>query len=217
MKKTAIILTAILGFSQIAYAADDLQMGVDAFNKKNYAQALKILQPLAEAGNAEAQFTLGAMYGQGTGVERDRAKSLELITKSADQGNLDALERMVMAYAFKPGADDAEVDAIFARALKTYQEEADKGNAKAMNKIAGMHAMGFSFEQSDTEALVWYKKAAELGDATAQFKIGYYFYSGIGGDKKESKAWFEKAAAQGNTEAKEYLDEIAYSEGLNKK
>jgi TPR repeat protein len=217
MKKTAIILTAILGFSQIAYAADDLQMGVDAFNKKNYAQALKILQPLAEAGNAEAQFTLGAMYGQGTGVERDRAKSLELITKSADQGNLDALERMVMAYAFKPGADDAEVDAIFARALKTYQEEADKGNTKAMNKIAGMHAMGFSFEQSDAEALKWYKKAAELGDATAQFKVGYYFYSGIGGDKKESKAWFEKAAAQGKTEAKEYLDEIAYSEGLKNK
>ena len=221
MKKTAIIITAILGFSQIAYAADDLQMGVDAFNKKDYAQALKILQPLADAGDAQAQFTLGAMYGQGMGVDRDRAKSLELVTKSADQGNLDGMERLVMAVAFKPGADDAEVDAIFDRALKLYHAESDKGNTKAMAKIAGMYEMvllpGKSDEESQTEALKWYKKAADLGDATAQFKMGYFFYSGIGGDKKDSKAWFEKAAAQGNTEAKGYLDEIAYSEGLKNK
>ena len=42
---------------------------------------------LSEAGNAEAQFTLGAMYYSGIGVERDEASAILWWTKSADQGN----------------------------------------------------------------------------------------------------------------------------------
>lgn len=206
MKRAAITLLFVFGFSQWANAGDELQSGLDALNNEDYALALEVLQPLSDAGNADAQYALGSMYGQGKGVERDRARSFELIKKSADQGNLDAMERYVAGYAFMPGADDTEVDAVFEQALKLYTQESEKGNTKAMVKMGGMFEMGFGVEESQDEAIAWYKKAAELGDVSAQLKLGQLFMAGVGGDKQDAKAWFEKAAAQGSEAAVDYLD-----------
>ena len=206
IKRVAITVLFTLGFSQVVYASDELQSGLDALDNQDYALALEILQPLSDAGNADAQYALGSMYGTGKGVERDRARSFELIKKSADQGNLDAMERYVAGFAFMPGADDAEVDAVIEQGLKLYTQEADKGNTKAMVKLGGMHEMGFGFEESQDEAIAWYKKAAELGDISAQLKLGQLFMAGVGGNKEDAKIWFEKAAAQGSEVAVDYLD-----------
>ena len=206
IKRVVITVLFTFVFSQLVYASDELQSGLDALNNEDYALALEILQPLSDAGNADAQYALGSMYGTGKGVERDRARSFELISKSADQGNLDAMERYVAGYAFMPGADDAEVDAAIERGLQLYTQEADKGNTKAMVKLGGMHEMGFGVAESQDEAIAWYKKAAELGDVSAQLKLGQLFMAGVGGDKEDARAWFEKAAAQGSEAAVDYLD-----------
>jgi len=206
MKRVAMTALLVFGFSQWVYAGDELQRGLDALNNKNYPLALELLQPLSDAGNADAQYALGSMYGMGKGVERDRAMSMELIKKSADQNNLDAVERYVAAYAFMPGADDAEVDAVIERGLKLYRAESEKGNTKAMVKLGGMYEMGFGVPESYDEAIAWYKKAAELGDVSAQIKLGQLFMAGVGGNKEDARFWFEKAAAQGNEDAVQYLD-----------
>ena len=47
---------------------DDFQDGVDAYDRKDYKTAYKLLLPFAEQGNASAQYNLGGMYDQGQGV-----------------------------------------------------------------------------------------------------------------------------------------------------
>jgi TPR repeat protein len=44
------------------YALANFQDGLNAYNKQDYATALKEWQPLAKQGNADAQNNLGLMY-----------------------------------------------------------------------------------------------------------------------------------------------------------
>ena len=42
-----------------------------AYERGDYAQALKILRPLATKGNADAQYGMGALYYEGKGVTKE--------------------------------------------------------------------------------------------------------------------------------------------------
>jgi len=55
----------------------------------------------------------------------------------------------------------------------------------------------------DKEAAKWYRKAAEQGDATAQYHLGRMYAKGEGVTEnyKESVVWLSRAANQGNAEA----------------
>jgi len=49
----------------------DYQKGLEAYEKQDYATALRELKPLAELGNDEAQNFVGWMYEEGKGVPRN--------------------------------------------------------------------------------------------------------------------------------------------------
>ena len=49
----------------------DLQKGLEAYLKRDYATALRDWKPLAEQGNSSAQSNLGFMYSRGIGVAQD--------------------------------------------------------------------------------------------------------------------------------------------------
>jgi TPR repeat protein len=57
---------------------------------KNAMNAIKKLRSLAEAGNAEAQFYLGAMYAKGHGVPQDAKEAAKWYRKAAEQGVAEA-------------------------------------------------------------------------------------------------------------------------------
>ena len=63
------------------------------------------------------------------------------------------------------------------------------------------------------EAVKWYRKSAEQGNASAQYNLGlcYEFGSGVGKDTSEAVMWYRKAAAQNYERAKERLDALGYS------
>lgn len=64
--------------------------GVAAYNRKDYAAASALFKPLAEQGNAPAQYSLGLMYRNGRGVPKDDQQAVFWYRKAADQGNADA-------------------------------------------------------------------------------------------------------------------------------
>jgi len=64
--KTFLVML-MLSFSHAAIA-DDVEDGVVAAEKGDFATALRLLTPLAEQGDAKAQFNLGLMYRDGNGI-----------------------------------------------------------------------------------------------------------------------------------------------------
>lgn len=80
----------------------DLNSGLGAMERSDYATALKELAPLAERGNAEAQSNLGRMYLYGWGVRKSAAESAKWYRKAAEQG--DAKAQKMLAYLLEQGA-----------------------------------------------------------------------------------------------------------------
>ena len=82
--------------------------------------------------------------------------------------------------------------------------------AEAQTNLGVLYAEGTGVPQSDTEAIAWFLKAAELGNNIAQFNVGisYYLGRGINRDVDESMRWLSLAADQGNEDAAYALDHI---------
>ena len=59
----------MLGLTAPAWAGFD--EGVAAYNRGDFATAIREWRPLAEQGNAKAQYNLGVMYDEGLGVPQD--------------------------------------------------------------------------------------------------------------------------------------------------
>lgn len=79
---------ALFCLHNAAYA--DVQAGVDAWRGGDYAQAISEWQPLADAGDPDAQFNLGQAYKLGRGVPQDMSRARDLFGLAAAQGHLQA-------------------------------------------------------------------------------------------------------------------------------
>ena len=65
-------------------------IAVFAYNHGNYETAFRKFMPLAEHGNAEAQYNIGLMYSEGQGVRQDDAEAMNWCRKAAAQGDMNA-------------------------------------------------------------------------------------------------------------------------------
>ncbi len=71
-----------------------LALGKENFAVHNYDMAYEHLAPLAENGDADAQYALGYTYYNGYGVPRDEAVAVKWIKKAAKQHNLKAVRAL---------------------------------------------------------------------------------------------------------------------------
>ena len=78
-------------------------------------------------------------------------------------------------------------------------KEAQLGNADAQYKIGFMYANGQGTQANDSEALRWYRLAAEAGLTAAQYNLGIMYEDGKGvlADNKEAFKWYSLAAEKG--------------------
>ncbi len=101
----------------------DFQSGVDAYNRGDYDTALKKFLPLANQGDAAAQYFLGGMYAQGKGVLRDYAEAMKWYRLVADQGVAAAQHNLGIISSQGQGVPKDDV-----QAYRWYTLAADQGN-----------------------------------------------------------------------------------------
>ena len=78
----------VLSFVCLATPAwSDYKAGKAAYDRGDYATALREWRPLAEQGNDSAQYFLGVCYANGYGVPKNPEMALHWYRLSADQGN----------------------------------------------------------------------------------------------------------------------------------
>ena len=59
-----------------------------AYQKGDYATALKLMRPLAEKGDASAEYNMGAMYMNSLGVEQDHKQAAKWFQMAAAKNNV---------------------------------------------------------------------------------------------------------------------------------
>src|SRR3954447_2185866 len=94
-----VFLTLVMPGAALADQVSDLSDGLSAYRRHDYVTALRLLRPLADQGNAVAQFSLGFMYAHGRGVSKDDALAAEWFRLAADQGNALAQNNLGVMYA----------------------------------------------------------------------------------------------------------------------
>ena len=100
--------------------------GYQSYLKGDYQAAYEEWLPLAELGDAEAQYNLGVMYDEGAGIIQDLVTAANWYRKAADQGFVDAQTNLGMMYYYGQGIprDHAEAAIWFKRAASQGDHEA---------------------------------------------------------------------------------------------
>lgn len=94
----------------------------------------------------------------------------------------------------------------FRKAFDLWLPLAESGVSQAQSAIAYLYATGLGAVQSDTEALAWFTKAAEEGDADAQNNLGViYAKGGTKATREQAIKWYLEAARRGHRGAQQNL------------
>jgi TPR repeat protein len=102
-------------------------------------------------------------------------------------------------HAFDRGAD-AYGRGDYAMAVREWKPQADKGNALAALRMAGMYVRGEGAAPDDAEAARYYRRAVEFGNAEGQASLGAMYVTGRGvaQDNREAARLFRLAADRGD-------------------
>jgi TPR repeat protein len=97
------VIILVLSFAE-GVAAGPLEDADAAVKRRDYATAVRLIRPLAEQGDASAQYTLGVFYDNGLGVPQDHIRSYMWFDLSAAQGRDGAAAfRDLVARRMTPG------------------------------------------------------------------------------------------------------------------
>ncbi len=81
-----LLIAALMVMLSLPVLAHEIQKGLQAYERGDYATALREWRPLAENGNARAQYRLGYIYHYGHGVPQDYEQAVAWYRKAAEQG-----------------------------------------------------------------------------------------------------------------------------------
>lgn len=173
------------------------------------------LKKAALQGDPEAEYQLAWIYLKDPSISFLKSP-IELLRKSAAQGNTNALKSLALMYEYGLGGvqSNEEASKLYKKAFNDYAKEAKQGNAEAQYNLAWMYDSGKGIEQSEQKAFQWYERSANQGFPPAQLALGIMYENGTGVEESETKAfqWYEKAAKQNNAEAQIQLAYL-YKEG----
>lgn len=97
------VLAVLAVLAPLPALPQDMDAGLAAYEKHDYAAAMKAWRPLAEAGNARAQFLVALLYYDGKAVPQDYAEAAKWFEQSADRGYTRAQHDLGEMYATGQG------------------------------------------------------------------------------------------------------------------
>jgi len=186
---------------------------------------LEQLKKAAENNDIAAQIQLGNLYYEGAGVRKSRNEAIGWLQKAVDQGiSLSNYAEYHLALILA----EARYGEDFRTAEKIFRKYAEQGDADAQFCLGLLLERGYEDEKYSSpkdpermakwkESLLWYRKAADQGDARAMRALGMAYsepsvwWVGLMTEKRveedfeQAAEWFRKAAELGDFAAQRNL------------
>lgn len=157
---------------------------------RNSAEELNDLISKAAQGDAESKLKLGDYY-----YEKDQSKAIKLYKEAAETGLSKAIERVINLYVKfeEPDEDDEEWEEYY---WDNDEDDEDMDYFDYSDKDCDLN---YLYINKDGDALKWFRKAAEFGNAQALFMMGECYYYGWHVEKNKTNAieWYKKAMKAG--------------------
>jgi TPR repeat protein len=127
-----------------------------AYSSGNYAAALRLWRPLADQGEAAAQFWVGACYDLGRGVPPDPAVAARWYRMAAEQGLANAQHNLGHLYEVGQGMAP---DYAMTAAATWYRRAADQGYHPAQVNLGVLYYSGHGVRRDLVQAYKWFALA----------------------------------------------------------
>ena len=170
---------------------------------RDLEKSFKAFKTASELGHAESQYYLGAMYNEGVAVPQNDKEAFKWHSEAAEQGHQLAKYSIATMY-YQGTGTPKDVN----KALEIYLELANEKMKEAQYSVGMIYKTRVvtkgTEKESEQEAIKWLKKAAEAGDADAQFELGDIYEQGQAGvrqNKVEACIYYLKASEQEHEEA----------------
>lgn len=186
--------------------------------------SIKNVLELAKKGDAAAQNEVGGWYYRGRHVDQNFKEALQWWSKSAEQGNVQAIGNMGLCYQTGNGI---EKDSLMATKLykKSIQkgskalfaqnvELANKGNVFSNILVASCYQNGIGVAKDAAKAIPFLKNAAERNCVPAQLDLAMTLLNSK--KPEEAAPWFKKGSDNGNIPCTFYYGKMLL-EGLGVK
>jgi uncharacterized protein len=137
----------------------DFDTGMKAYDKGDYATALREWRPLAEQGDALTQSIIGSMYSRGEGVRQDDKEAIKWYRRAAEQGY--AMGQFSLGVSYEEGRGVLQNNR---EAVKWYRRAAEQGNDRAQHNLGLMYGNGTGVFSDHVIAHMWFSIAAKNGN-----------------------------------------------------
>ncbi len=159
------------------------------------------MREAANRGEPEAQCFVGSLYSLGRRVAVDKAEAARWWSMSASQGCAEAQVKLAELYNSGDGVRrDVQI------AVQLYRNAATQGHVIAQHDLACL-LMAPGPMRNISEAIKWFRSAAERNLPRAQYVIGYFHLTGdpLPQDSAEAAKWLRKAAERNYCRAQYHL------------
>lgn len=187
--------------------------------KQTLSEATDSIQNIykqAQAGNADAQVTVGGWFYQGRHVDQDYDAAAQWWAKAAKAGNTKAIGFLGLCYQSGRGVERDSLRAVglYTRSLKegnkalmkSLIESADKGNVFSTVFVAQCYQKGVGVKKDNYKASAYYEKAAKKGSADADRELGLLLLN----NKQDAEAakYFKRGANKGDVSSTFYYGKL---------
>ena len=175
-----------------------------------YPVDVETLQQIALKGDAQALFQLAINYEQGRGVAENQQEAFYCYQQAAELGCPRGY--WGMAFLYDQGKYGVKRDKK--KAEEMHRKAGAAGYAPSASRFGAAwpdatRVLGLTAAEAREQARTRRRAAAE-GYASEQYNLGVMYQTGFGLPKDMAKAreWFQKAADQGDVQAKSVLKKL---------
>lgn len=154
MSHRHLVAAVLLAFLSTPLFGQSVKAGIEAWQRADYSSAVAIWRPLADAGDADAQFNLGQAYRLGRGVPLNLAIAKGWFGRAAEAGHLDA-ETTLGLLLFQNGDQS--------QGLKWLRRAAEQGEPRALLVYGTALYNGDGVTQDRVLGYAYVSRAAQQG------------------------------------------------------
>ena len=191
-----------------AVEAGEAADAYDAFLSGRYEEAIAMWLPLANGGDASAQFNLGVMYANGLGVDRDMQSAMDWWARAARQLHVRGAHNLALAMlAGEPKVNGVGVEPDYEAVLRYLKIGSDAGYPNSEYTLGKLYQEGVGVEKDERRAAELFLSASIKGFAKAQYNLGKVYRDGAGMAQSEEMSlfWFMEAAERGHARAQDRM------------
>lgn len=180
---------------------------VQAVPPEKKPQTVSELQAPADKGDLAAQFDLGMMYLEGSGVLQDARKGVDLLTRAANQG--DAMAQFNVGMTYYQGVKGVAQN--YEKAIEWFTKGVANNDDRSEYNLGVMYYRGEGMVEDRQKAFDLFLKSALQGYGKAAYNLGVMYARGEGTKKPdvvEAYGWFTLAGNFGDEKAAGVLKQL---------